>query len=113
RDKRLIPEDGPDSSQQARERLAAWRAQPPFDRDDWWRERLAAQNLDEESLLAILAAAPEGLRRAVTDPPAWLVELDESYPGGTATQTDELVARASEAAIPYPEWVARDATGRF
>src|SRR5438132_4103110 len=110
---RLIPEDGPDSSHQARERLAAWRAQPPFVRDDWWRERLAGEILDEESLLAILAPAPEGLRRAVTDPPAWLVVLDEAYPGGAATRTDELAARRSEAAIPYPEWVARDATGRF
>src|SRR5207237_8478227 len=35
------------------------------------------------------------------------------YPGGASSRTDVLPAGRSEAAIPYPEWVARDATGRF
>jgi class II lanthipeptide synthase len=97
----------------AEERRAAWVAQPPFDREPWLRERLAADGLDEPTFLAILAATPEELARAMADPPAWLVELHQAYAADSADGSDATSEPPADEAIPYPEWVGRDATGRF
>jgi type 2 lantibiotic biosynthesis protein LanM len=69
-----------------------------------WRERLVNEGLDEPALLALSAATPEELQRALPDPPAWLIELDEAYATSGAAERDP---------IPYPEWVGEDPTGRF
>ncbi|MFI6497866.1 type 2 lanthipeptide synthetase LanM family protein [Nonomuraea typhae] len=53
-ERRLAPVAGP-PDEQARERLAAWRSVSPFDTPGLWERRLAADSLDEDRLLALLA----------------------------------------------------------
>ncbi|HLX09424.1 MAG TPA: type 2 lanthipeptide synthetase LanM family protein [Thermoanaerobaculia bacterium] len=76
----------------ARRRLQRWRDLPPFCPDssahgahaDRWRRRLAADGLDEESMLALLAETPGALARRArrAAPPVrldWLQDLAAAY----------------------------------
>ena len=102
----LVPTEPPEAQEKAKARIAAWKAQPPFDGGEWWRERLESDGLSEPDLLSLFAATSAELRHALPDAPAWLIELDEAYPAsGTVADEDDP--------IPYPEWVGEDPTGRF
>jgi type 2 lantibiotic biosynthesis protein LanM len=55
-------------ARRASERLASWAGQPPFGERAWWRARLAAAGLTEESLLALLAESGDQLAGRVPWP---------------------------------------------
>lgn len=59
-----------------RARLARWRAQPPFGQDRWWQARLAADELPEPVLLALLGESGAGLAARHRDP-AWAAAFAE------------------------------------
>jgi len=68
------------AQERAAQRLARWRAQPPFEADEWWLARLAAAGLTEPQLLILLGEpVPEmaGQARA----PWWLEWLDRALAG--------------------------------
>lgn len=69
----------PADAEKARLRLERWRAQPPFDRDDWLARRLAPDGLDEEGLLALLGEPPEALAARLPETPEWLRDLEEAW----------------------------------
>jgi type 2 lantibiotic biosynthesis protein LanM len=69
----------PGDAEVGRGRLERWRAQPPFDRDDWLARRLAEVGIDEEGLLALLGEPVEALAARVPEVPGWLEELDEAF----------------------------------
>ncbi|UCC89732.1 MAG: type 2 lantipeptide synthetase LanM family protein [Anaerolineales bacterium] len=62
-----------------RRRLQSWRSQPPFDTQSHFAQRLALENIDEESILPILGQTIEGLHRRLPHPPGWLLELAEAF----------------------------------
>lgn len=66
-------------SEEAIERLHAWKMQPPFDHGTFFAERLASDSLAEEDLLAFLAESAEDVQRFSQSPPEWLDELTEAF----------------------------------
>jgi len=63
----------------AEECLREWRAQSPFQSDDYFARRLAQDGLTEADFIRILAAPAERLRDARPAPPLWLRELTEAF----------------------------------
>ncbi|MEV7940359.1 type 2 lanthipeptide synthetase LanM family protein [Kitasatospora sp. NPDC088264] len=61
--------------------LDRWRAQPPFDRDDWFERRLAADRLDPDGLRALLAEHPADLADRLGTPD-WAERLAAAFEAG-------------------------------
>jgi hypothetical protein len=55
----------------AAQRLASWRAQPPFSTGTWWQARLAAAALTERVLLSLLGEPGSGIAARVPVPGGW------------------------------------------
>lgn len=62
----------------ATRRLARWQAQPPFDDEAVWAQRLTHAGLSVDTLLALLAEQPPALAARLTSPPAWLATLADA-----------------------------------
>jgi len=69
----------PSDDQGARQRLQRWKDQIPFDRDDYFVQRLSLDGLNEEDLLALLAESPEALQARVSTAPLWLQTLMKAF----------------------------------
>ncbi len=103
----------------ARRRLQRWRELPPFCPGsaadsapaDRWRRRLAAEGLDEESLLALLAETPgalarraRGARRGAPSPPLdWLQDLAAAYQQPPAAPEDLAAQEPAAGTVPGPQ----------
>lgn len=83
------------SNETGRRRLAQWRAQPPFDQEDYFARRLAVEGLTEAELLHLLSEPADALRQRLPGPPAWLTTLHEAY---SAPQDQPLPPALEEAA---------------
>ncbi|MFE6056391.1 type 2 lanthipeptide synthetase LanM family protein [Kitasatospora sp. NPDC056446] len=77
-------QDAPDqaaareAAERAARKLERWRAQAPFDRDDWFERRLAADGLDPEALRALLAEHPDALADRLPAQP-WAERLAAAF----------------------------------
>jgi type 2 lantibiotic biosynthesis protein LanM len=70
----------PGSREKARQRLAQWKSQSPFQNaDESFAQRLALDGLTEESFLTLLAQPEEALQAAFPAPPEWLVEIFRAF----------------------------------
>ncbi|MGC0314362.1 type 2 lanthipeptide synthetase LanM family protein [Kitasatospora acidiphila] len=83
----------------AERRLARWQAQPPFDHDDWFDRRLAADQLDTDRLRALLAESPEALADRLDDSEPWLRDLIAAFEGAPAAH---LADRSAPIDDEYP-----------
>lgn len=63
----------------ARERLAAWRSQPPFSSDGWLARRLSLQGLNEESALPLLGENGASLLERLGGMPDWLAAIERAF----------------------------------
>jgi type 2 lantibiotic biosynthesis protein LanM len=105
---RGIPPEGsssPGEREAAERRLTAWRSQPPFQGNGLFAQRLAADGLDEETLLRLLAESAEQLRARQTARPVWLERLDADF---TAPSPGEKPPWPHE-----PQTPVRDSTAFF
>jgi type 2 lantibiotic biosynthesis protein LanM len=59
--------------------LDRWRRQPPFDTAGWFAQRLAADGLTEDHLLALLAEPPHLLAERITAPQRWVDPLVDAF----------------------------------
>lgn len=74
-------------SEQVGQRLTRWKNLPLFRRSEQhFKQRLAADGLTEESLLALLAQSAEDIQATFTEEPTWLVELLQAF-----TQPDPAI----------------------
>src|SRR5437763_479940 len=69
----------PANDEEARQRLQRWKEQVPFDKEDYFAQRLALDGLTEDDLLALLAVSPEALQARVSAPPSWLRALMNAF----------------------------------
>jgi type 2 lantibiotic biosynthesis protein LanM len=80
---RLPPPRGHDAAsripERAHKRLARWKSQPPFASTSLFPARLAADEIAESDLLALLAETPESIRRRTTTMPNWLVKIERAF----------------------------------
>jgi type 2 lantibiotic biosynthesis protein LanM len=76
----------------AQSQIDRWKSQAPFDKDSYFTQRLARENINEEELLNILGEPIESLRDRFPLPPAWLTELEQAFSRTLATE-----------AIAFPE----------
>ena len=66
-------------TEEAQQRLQRWKEQFPFNKDDYFAQRLAMDELTEDSLLALLEKSPEALQARVSTIPLWLQALVEAF----------------------------------
>ncbi len=69
-------ERNPDLSQRSIDR---WKSQSPFDKDDYFNQRLATADISEEEFFCILGEPLEAVQDRYDIPPAWLTELEQSF----------------------------------
>jgi type 2 lantibiotic biosynthesis protein LanM len=67
--------------EQARRRLARWKAQEPFHGDSLFARRLALAGLREDDLLALLGEPDAAGARRLEERPAWLSALADAFQG--------------------------------
>jgi Domain of unknown function (DUF4135) len=63
----------------AEERLGRWRSEAHLEDERTWEQRLAAEGLDRQSLLALLVEEPGMLRLRCGREPPWLTELSRTW----------------------------------
>jgi type 2 lantibiotic biosynthesis protein LanM len=63
----------------AQRRLQRWQSQPPFNKGDYFAQRLAQDGLTEEELLSLLAESAEEIQTRTQLPPAWLMRLIAAF----------------------------------
>ncbi|HEY4036916.1 MAG TPA: type 2 lanthipeptide synthetase LanM, partial [Ktedonobacteraceae bacterium] len=62
----------PINDERARLRFQCWKEQVPFNKENYFAQRLALDGLTENDLLVLLAESPEALQAHVSTPPSWL-----------------------------------------
>src|SRR5215212_5564204 len=73
--------------------LAEWRAQSPFQDEEWFRRRLALDGIDEATLRSLLMEPVEALQERCGESPAWMGRLLAEFdPGGEAPEKTDLPA---------------------
>jgi type 2 lantibiotic biosynthesis protein LanM len=85
---RYAPSPEPDDVERARRQLARWQQQPPFDDDEIFVQRLAADGLDTKRFQRILSASGNVLQQRHATPPPWMVEVGAAYSKQAATVVD-------------------------
>src|SRR5215831_4119164 len=63
----------------AQQRLQRWKEEIPFNRGNYFAQRLALDGLTENDMLALLATSPEALQACVSAPPLWLQTLINAF----------------------------------
>jgi type 2 lantibiotic biosynthesis protein LanM len=112
----IPPEGDPGSGEReaAERRLKAWRSQPPFGGNGLFGRRLAADGLDEETLLRLLAESAEQLQARQSGRPEWLERLGADFiPVSPAPPGATHPGRTSLAFFPLVEPLARAGTERL
>lgn len=88
----------PATAERAERVLHRWRGQAPFDQDDWFERRLAADGLTADALRALLAEPPEALAERLGAPEPWAERLAAAYEAPAAADGLELAADGLELA---------------
>jgi hypothetical protein len=80
--------------------LHAWHAQPPFDQETLWAERLALEGISEAELAVLLGERGETGWARLVEPPAWVDELEHVFAqpmaGADLAWFDEVLVPPSE-----------------
>ncbi len=63
----------------ARRRLGRWRGQSPFEKDEYFAERLAMDGMTEDEFLTILGESSEALQAGTHEVPGWVQELIQAF----------------------------------
>lgn len=91
-------------------KLQTWKDQQPFNKENFFRQRLAADGLTEVEFQGLLAETVTELRSRVINPPAWLVALEEAYRPGApqpAANLGDLVPEGYQYALALFEPLIR------
>lgn len=67
------------NSDLAQRRIDRWKSQPPFDKDSYFEQRLATENISEVEFLRILGESIEAVRDRFPNPPTWLADLAQAF----------------------------------
>ncbi|HEY7417864.1 MAG TPA: type 2 lanthipeptide synthetase LanM family protein, partial [Ktedonobacteraceae bacterium] len=88
----LYPEQQHTGSEQAIKKLRRWKEQAPFDKGEFFANRLAVDYITEQDLLALLDESMEALqeRLSQTSTPDWLIELARNL------ETDSSIATIAQ-----------------
>lgn len=81
----------------ARQRLLDWKAQKPFNKENYFAQRLAMDGLTEDGLLALLSQTADTAQQHTLATPAWVEWLAEAFEehqaaqgtGGSSAQSEE------------------------
>src|SRR5262245_42975815 len=71
-----------DDAQNASQRLAPWRAQPPFDQEGWFARRLMLEGLDEATFCRLLSETDDVVRSRCPSEPVWCQRLASALSSG-------------------------------
>jgi type 2 lantibiotic biosynthesis protein LanM len=66
-------------TERAEKLLERWRAQPPFDKEGLFLQRLETEGITEEELQYLLGETVESLRERWPIPPSWIRQLSEAF----------------------------------
>lgn len=72
--------------ERGRKRLAKWKAQPPFDSDGLFEQRLAQDGVTEAELLELLSGPVLAVRATSTESPTWAAELPLALADSATTE---------------------------
>ncbi|MFF2040342.1 type 2 lanthipeptide synthetase LanM [Kitasatospora sp. NPDC058170] len=92
----------PASVERAERVLHRWRGQAPFDQDDWFERRLAADGLATDTLRALLAEPPEALAERLGAPEPWAERLAAAYESPAAPDGLRIGEENAFAAVAAP-----------
>lgn len=59
--------------------IERWKSQSPFDKDDYFAQRLATSSISEENFCRILGEPIEAVRTRFPNPPGWLTQLAQAF----------------------------------
>ena len=76
-----LPPPGETDRDRAARRLLDWRSQPPFATGPYFAQRLAAEGITEDELLAVLGEPIEAGDGPPSPPPPWMEELERALAG--------------------------------
>ncbi|HKV38914.1 MAG TPA: type 2 lanthipeptide synthetase LanM family protein, partial [Blastocatellia bacterium] len=77
--------------------LREWQEQSPFKAGDYFRERLALDEIAEGDFRRLLGEPPESIQARLTQPPDWLKEIDRAFSASPAgTQSFEIPSNLRE-----------------
>lgn len=92
-DQRLIGNSDPE---RARRKLESWKAQCPFDKESYFAERLAMDEMTEEDLLVLLGEAGSARQEHMHEIPDWLSELALAFESPLSSEATDLFAPPHE-----------------
>jgi type 2 lantibiotic biosynthesis protein LanM len=67
------------NSDLAQRRIERWKSQSPFDKDDFFAQRLTTHSISEAEFLRILGEPIEAVRDRCSHSPAWLTQLTQAF----------------------------------
>jgi type 2 lantibiotic biosynthesis protein LanM len=76
-------DDSSYDSEVAAFKFRKWRGQAPFNREDIFQKRLAADDLDEQTFLLLLGESSKAIRGRLAASPDWLNRILKAFPGGS------------------------------
>jgi type 2 lantibiotic biosynthesis protein LanM len=74
--------NGASASERALKRLQRWKAQPPFDLEPYFAERLAMDAVSEEELLRLIDEPAEAVQARYSTAPEWVTALANGFNHG-------------------------------
>jgi type 2 lantibiotic biosynthesis protein LanM len=75
-------QNGATPSERAQKRLQRWKAQPPFDLEPFFAERLAMDAVSEEELLCLIDEPATTIQARYSAPPEWVTALANGFGRG-------------------------------
>jgi type 2 lantibiotic biosynthesis protein LanM len=108
-------------------RLSKWRAQSPFQDDQWFKRRLSLEGITEDNFLELLRETTLEKEEVDIEPPPWLIDIETAFkvysatplpvhpPDGSPTSLSSIIAPiirqayerldkgANELALIYPD----------
>ncbi len=74
--------------EEAKQRLQHWKEQVPFNKGDYFAQRLALDGLTEDDILTLLAQSPEVLQTSISTPLSWLQALTNAFEARSQSEQD-------------------------
>jgi type 2 lantibiotic biosynthesis protein LanM len=84
------------TSELVERRLQKWKAQPPFERDTFFADRLALEGATEAELRILLGEPIEAVQGRTPQPPVWLLTLTHAFVTFDSSETFGLAAAGQQ-----------------